>query len=251
VKPEDYPFRATTDAATAMANALAAYLGRLRFGPPRALEPWSFSRVFVRWAPFEKRAKEEGLRVAAVLADSVAYEPVGMTPRLLEETWSGGDPRERDELCRPLYPIGDGSGCGLALVEGDVAVVPFVIAHRTLSSVEQQAANLVLEQAFAEDETLLDPAGLDPRVPFDAKAWPTRNGRVLSLPDYFDRRATFTLRSATLTTTGSSARENRWISRFEVEGRVGLCALREVRAMRVCVRPSVDGAPAGTSSASG
>ena len=106
---KDYPLKRLDDSRTAMTKALAEYVKLLTFRLPKTGTPFRFSEVYEEWAGFEARATSAGRGppVAAVLPDRPIPEPAGFTPRLVEDTWSGGDPTEYKDSGRQRYPTGD------------------------------------------------------------------------------------------------------------------------------------------------
>jgi hypothetical protein len=244
-----YPYRKTRDARSAMAEALRDYVKRQTFSLPKTTQAFQFAAVYENWASFSDTASTSGgkLPAAAVLPDRPIYDNSSMTPRMLEESWSGGDP----SLCRDgrkLYPNGDGSGDGFALVTLAELTVPFVLLVRASSNPMRKAIVSKLEDLFLEDGTLLpDVASLNPKIPvsspetLDAEVNPVRYGRLIEVPSYYSRKARFTLQSQQLLDTETAAIENRWLAQFEIEGQIQVCVLRRVRAMKPRVQIVADG----------
>jgi hypothetical protein len=247
-----YPLKARKDARSAVSDRLAEYLSEIEFTLPKSGQAFKFKSVYGTWADFRERATSGGglLPAAAVLPDRPIYEPSALTPRALEETWSGGDPAELDERGCQLYPFGDGSGDGHVLVTHSEIVVPFVVVYRAQSAPQRKAIAKRLEEVFLEDGTLIDPSSLNPDVPRvpELTATPVRYGRVLEVPDYYCRKARFTLHAQQLLDTEQTARENRWIGQCEIEGHMQVCVLRRGRAMNVRARLEVDGTTADRTS---
>lgn len=240
-----YPHRCLTDARSAMADALSAYVRTLTFTLPRSGQAFKFLAVYDTWTDFNQRAMSGGgkLPAAAILPDRPTYGDSGLTPRAIEETWSGGDPTE----CRngkPTYPIGDGTGDGFCLFTHSELMVPFVLTFRAKTRPQREAIVRRLEQSFVEDGSLLDPSMVNPAFDLDGMAEPIRYGRLLSVPRYYDRKARFTLEAAQLLDAEASAGENRWLGQIELMGEMQVCVLRRVRAMRPRVCVVVDGVEA-------
>lgn len=241
----DYPLKATMDARSAMVKGLAFELARVKATLPRSGREFSFRAIYDTWASFEQRAMSAGgkLPAAAVLPDRPVYEASSLTPRAIEETWSGGDPAERDANGNQLYPIGDATGVGLVLYEVAEMMVPIVLLVRAQTKAQRKAFVKRLEEVFVEDGALLpDPSTLSKDVPvLDARYHPIRYGRLVELPDYYNRKARFTLQAQQLLDTTSSAMENRWLAQFELIGHVQVCALRLARAMSPRIQIVVNG----------
>ena len=239
-----YPFKATTDARSAMAEGLAREVAKLRATHPRSGTPFGFKAIYDTWSTFNQRAMSAGgkLPAAAVLPDRPVYEESSLTPRALEKTWSGGDPEDLDVNGVQMYPIGDGSGDGYVLYTIAEMVVPFVLVLRAITRSQRKAFVKRLEEHFVEDGGLLpDPASL-PAIPIpDADSQPVRYGRRIELPNYYRRKARFTLQAQQLLDTESSAGENRWLAQFELLGHVQVCVLRRGRAMKPRVQTVVGG----------
>lgn len=240
----DYPLKATKDARSAMAEGLARELATLKATLPRSGTPTKFAAIYDTWATFMQRAMSAGgkLPAATVLPDRPLYDASSLTPRALEETWSGGDPDTLDHYGNQMYPIGDGSGDGYVLYTIAELVVPFVVVFRTVTRSQRQAFVKRIEENFVEDGGIKpDPASL-PKIPVpDADRAPVRYGRLVELPSYYNRKARFTLQAQQLLDTESSAGENRWLAQFEFQGHVQVCVLRRGRAMRTRVQTVVDG----------
>ncbi len=239
-----YPFKATTDARSAMAEGLAREVAKIRATLPRSGTSFGFKAIFDTWSTFNQRAMSAGgeLPAAAILPDRPVYEESSLTPRALEETWSGGDPEDLDVNGVQMYPIGDGSGDGYVLYTLAEMVVPFVFVFRTVTRSQRKALTKRLEEFFIEDGGLLpDPASL-PKIPLsDAEFQPVRFGRRIELPNYYRRKARFTLQAQQLLDTEASAGENRWLAQFELLSHVQVCVLRRGRAMKPRVQTVVNG----------
>lgn len=245
--PAEYPLRRTTDARSALSGGLRGLLEGLRFSLPRTTESFGFAAVYAQWASFSDSASSGGGKIpaAAVLPDKSSYDGASLTPRLLEETWSGGDPTLLDSAGRPLYPLGDGTGDGYALASVAELSVSHVVLVRALSRSQRKAIVVGIEEALVEDGTLLpDSSSLSELFPLaspDAATHPVRYGRVVELPAYYGRRARYTLLSQQLLDSESLAAENRWLAQFEVRAEVRVCVRRRVRAMKPRVSLVVGG----------
>lgn len=232
----DYPLKKLTDARSAMARALSAYIGGLTFTLPKTTEPFKLAAVYPSWAQFFDRAisADGKLPAAAVLPDRLQVADPSLTPRIMEETWSGG------EVCPGT--LGNGTGDGFALFSVAEAVVPFVVVVRTAGEKQREAIVSGIEDAFVEDGSFLDPGVLPPvflsRV--EDREHPIRFGRLIQVPDYYDQKARFTLLAIQVTDSEQSARENRWTVLFEIGAQMTLCVPRRVRAMRPKVVLSVN-----------
>lgn len=243
---KDYPLKATTDARSAMAERLASFVKELEFTLPRSGQVFHLKAVYDTWADFNQRAMSGGgaLPAAAVLPDRPIYEPSSLTPRPIDRTWSGGDPTECDAHGRRLYPYGDGSGVGFLLYTHSEIVVPFVLVFRAKTKPQRKAIAKRLEEVFVEDGAVRpDVSLLNPAVPPvpEATAQPVRYGRLLEVPNYYNRKARFTLEAQQLLDAEASARENRWLGQFEIRGHMQVCVLRFARAMKPRVSVVVDG----------
>jgi len=249
VKLEEYPLKATLDARSAMVKALAEYLGEMTFTLPRTTQPFRFGAVHRRWADFNARASLAKLPALAVLPDNPRMEAAALGPRAIEDTWGGGDPNELTDLGCRRYPIGDGSGIGPVLHEVSQLTVPLVLVVRAKTEAQRSAIVRGFEAgAFVEDGSLPSPSTLNPQIPIppelDVKVQPTRYGRVLEVPTYFNRRARFTLDGHQILDSAVTVGENRWIAQFEVTAHMPVCVVRVARAMSTRVELLVDGAPA-------
>ncbi len=242
---KDYPLKATTDARSAMAEGLAREVSKIRATLPKSGREFGFRIIYDTWARFEQRAvSSDGLLpAAAILPDRPVYEDSSLTPRMIEETWSGGDPLELKEDGSVRYPLGTGAGDGFALYTIAEMVVPFVFVFRAQTSSQRKAFVKRLEEFFVEDGALLpEPSTLSKDVPVpDAQFQPVRYGRRIELGNYYKRKARFTLQAQQLLDSESSARENRWMAQFELTGHVQVCVLRRVRAMSPRVQTVVNG----------
>lgn len=253
---EDYPFKRLTDSRTAMAKTLAEFAERLTFRLPKRGTPFRFQSVYEEWAGFEARAQSggRGPPIGAVLPDRPIPDKPSFGPRLLEETWSGGDPADVKESGRKRFPIGDGSGDGFALVEVAQRESRFLLIFRCATKTQRRAIFATLEEAFMEDGTLVDPATLDPivvvpepdppvvqpQIP-DIAVQPVRDGRLLKVERYYDRMARYTLETGPEPLdSAASAHENRWMGQAEILSHMQVCALRRVRAMSPRVELVVD-----------
>lgn len=241
-----YPYKHLTDARSAMAETLAEYVEGLTFTLPRSGQSFKFAAVYDRWATFNDRAMSAGgkLPAATILPDRPVYGDNGLTPRALEDTWSGGDPTECGPDGRPKYPIGDGSGDGFVLFTHSELLVPFVLTFRAKTEPQRSAIVRRLEAAFIEDGSLLDPTSVNPAFDLDELAEPIRYGRLLEVRKYFSRKARFTLEAQQLLDAEASAGENRWLGQLEMTGHMQICVLRRVRAMKPKVCVVVDGTEA-------
>ena len=228
-----------------MSEALARFVAEVKPTLPRSGTQFQFRAVYDTWATFNKRAMSSGgqLPAAVVLPDRPVYEDSALAPRMIEDTWSGGDPNDLREDGSPRYPIGDDSGDGFALFTLAELVVPFVLLLRTKTISQRKAFVKRLEEVFIEDGALLpDKSSLDPQVPvLDAFAQPIRYGRILTMKSYYDRKVRFTLQAQQLLDSETTAMENRWLAQFELTGHAQVCVLRRVRAMKPVVQIVVDG----------
>lgn len=247
---EAYPYKAPCDIELAVARAVAKLITPLQFSMPKQLETFSFRGVYEEWAEFQKYAFSEGadLPAAAVLSDNVAYSDSQFAPALIEDTWSGGDRTECDPVtCKPLYPIGDGSLDGFVLVKVCEVDVPLSVYFRAQHKPQRSAMMRRLEQIFSEDETIIDPNQLDPDLPPPADVLfhhPTRFGRLLELPDHYDRQGRVTLLSSRRLDSAESAAENRWMGLLELSVQAPLCVLRRAQGMKIVTKLSFDDVPA-------
>jgi hypothetical protein len=242
---KDYPLKALTDSRSAMAAGLAKEVAGLKATVPRSGTEVALRAVYDTWSSFEQRAMSSGglLPAAAVLPDRPVYEPSSLTPRALEDTWSGGDPNELlDDGVTKRYPIGDGSGDGFVLYSIAEMMCPFVLVLRAQTKAQRKAFAKRLEEHFVEDGSLLDPSTLSRDVPIpDAQHEPIRYGRRVELANYYNRTARFTLMAQQILDNEASARENRWLAQFELTGHVQVCVLRRGRAMSPRVQFVVNG----------
>lgn len=255
---KDYPFKRLTDSRTAMTKTLADFVKLLTFRLPRSGTSFRFEDVYEEWAGFEARASGlgRGPPIAAVLPDRPVPDSASFGPRLIEETWSGGDPETLKESGKKRFPIGDGSGDGFALYEVAQREARFLLLFRCSTKTQRRAIFTSLEEAFIEDGSLLDPASLNPdvappesmpdppiaqaQIP-DAAVQPVRYGRLLKVSRYFDRTARFTIVSGPEPLdTEASAHENRWMGQVEILGHMQICTLRRVRGMKPRVELVVD-----------
>ncbi len=254
---KDYPLKGLTDSRTAMAESLRDFVSLLPFSLPKTGTPFRFARVYEEWAEFRDRAMSAGGRLpaAAILPDRPVPEAASFGPRLIENTWSGGDPNLLKSNGTPRFPLGDGSGDGFALFEVAQRRAIFLLLYRAKTRNQRRAIHKTLEEAFIEDGALLpDPSTLNPdvettgpkppvpipQVP-DAFVQPVRYGRLLTVRRYFDRKARFTILSGPEPLDAdSSVLENRWLGQIEVEGIIQVCALRRLRGMSVRVELVVD-----------
>lgn len=252
MKLEDYPFKATMDARSALAHGLAELLRKIEFSMPRTAEPFKLEEVYASWATFRDRAMSSGgaLPAAAVLPDRPRYSASQLTPAIIEGTWSGGDPNEVDDLCNPVFPIGDGTMDGHALFALSELEVDFVVLFRAKTEKQREAIVRRVEQVFVESGELVYAEDLDPRfgIPDEVEArHPDRYGKVVPLGDaYYGRDGRLTLVGQELLDSESSAAENRWMAQLEFTGQVRLCALRRVRGMDVVTRLAVNDVDQGS-----
>ena len=211
---QDYPLKATTDSRSAMSERLAEFIGELEFTAPRSNQAFKLRAVYDTWADFSQRAMSAGglLPAAAVLPDRPVYEGSSLTPRSIDDTWSGGDPEECGSGGRKKFPIGDGSGDGYCLFTHSEIVVPFVVVFRAKTKPQRKAIAKRLEEVFIEDGAVKpDKSTLTPLIPVpEATAQLVRYGRLLEVPKYYNRKARFTLDAQQLLDSETAARENRW-----------------------------------------
>ena len=234
---QNYPLKALDDSRTALAKGLASFFKKMEFVLPRSNEPFQLRAAYTRWAQFRDRAMSEGgiLPAAACLPDRPVYSAASFTPRVLEETWSGGDPTElADDGVSLRYPWGDGGGDGYVLVEIAQLSVPFVVLLRGKSIAQCEAMTKTTEETFVEDATELpDKSWLNPKIDVpDADEQPVRYGRVVEIPRYYNRKARFTLVAQQILDNEAAAMENRWTAQFEMLGEMQVCVRRRLRAMR-------------------
>lgn len=245
----EYRLRKTRDARSAMAEALRAFLKRQSFALPKTTEPFQLAAVYDTWATFQDKASTAGglLPAAAVLPDRPIYEADALTPRMLEWSWSGGDPCLRESSGRPTYPIGDGSGDGYALFDIAELSVPFVLLVRASTIPMRKAVVSRLEELFVEDGSLLDPNQLSdlaqpsPPEPPEEIARPIRYGRLLKLESYYGLTARYSLESQQLLDSETNAAQNRWLAQMEIQAHGKVVVVRRVRAMRPRVRAVIGG----------
>lgn len=239
-----YPLRKTRDVRSAMAEALAALVRGVSFSLPKSTTPFSFAAVYDTWATFQNTATSAGgkLPAAAVLPDRPVYEAASLTPRMIDDTWSGGPVVTPAEIQAGAAPtLGTGAGDGFALFAIAEVVVPFVLVVRGSSIPIRKAIVSQLEDLFVEDQSLPDPSSVNPRTlpktggpgiePPDASVQPVRYGRLLTLPSYYNRKARFTLLSQQILDSEESALGNRWLAQFEIQGHCQVVVLRRVKAM--------------------
>ena len=261
---KDYPLRGLTDSRTAMSERLRDFVAALTFKLPKTGTGFRFQKVYEEWAEFRDRAMSGGgkLPAAAVLPERPVPEAASFGPRLIEHTWSGGDPNELKANGDRRFPIGTGAGDGFALFEVAQRQANFLLLYRTKTKTQRRAIQKVLEEAFIEDGALLpDRSSLNPDVVLngpeepvpipqvpDVFAQPIRYGRVLRVPRYYDQVVRFTLISGPEPLdTDATALENRWLGQVEISSQMRICALRRVRAMSARVELVVDGEPASRS----
>ena len=255
---KDYPLKGLTDSRTAMAERLRDFVLGLEFRLPKTNTPFKFVKVYEEWAEFRDRATSGGgqLPAAAILPDRPIPEEAAFGPRIIESTWSGGDPELLDDQGLQKFPIGNVTGDGFALFEIAQRTATFLLIYRTKTRSQRRAIQKVLEEAFVEDGSEIDPSRVDPNVPPSEVAQPpippgrvpdvfmnpVRYGRLLKVPRYFDRKARFTLISGPEPLdTEASVQENRWLGQVEVTGHIQICTLRRVPAMSARVELVVDG----------
>lgn len=240
-----YPLRATKDSRQALGQGLSDIVSSVRATFPKSNKPIGFKAVYDTWAQFNDRAMSSGGKVpaAAILPDRPEYEASSLTPHIIDCTWSGGDPCERDQYGRIRYPIGDGSGDGFALFKTSEIIVPFVLVFRAISPAQRTAFMKRFEEIFNEDGALLpDPSTLNPNLPvFDEEFHPVRYGRIITLEKYYQRKARFTLIAQQTLDTESTAEENRYVGQIELRGETSVCVLRRIRAMRPRIQVVVNG----------
>lgn len=227
-----------TDLRSAMTSAGIKYLLGLEFRLPRGVDIFKFRDVYPDWRSFsETRASPEALPVAAFLPDRPVYEDSQLTPRLCEETWSGGDPSVRREDGSQKYPFGDGSGDGTVLVTFAEMAVPFLLVVRAKDKPTRRAIIQTLEQSFLEDGTLPDTTYVHKDlVTARPEVQPVRYGRRLQMPLYFNREVRFTLLAHQLIDSAEKAKVNEWEALVELTAHARVCTLRRVRAMSARVR---------------
>lgn len=242
-KLADYPFKKTRDIRGAVALGMARFLAGRTYALPRTTVPFKLAKIYDRWASFNDHATGDGfLPAAAVLADRATYTEEFLTPNILEHTWSGGDPDECDEKCKPAYPYGDGSGRGWALVETTEVTVPIVVVVRAVSYDARRSIFAGLEEAFVECGHLPDPAAFDRGVDPGFPDIP-RYGVRLELPEYYKRSCLYTLKSSAAPESDRAARENRWEAIFELDATLTACGVVPLTLHRPQVRVVVDGEP--------
>jgi hypothetical protein len=216
-----YPLRKTRDVRSAMTHALASYVAGLEFALPRTSTPFKFAAVYDSWAEFHDRAMSAGgkLPAAAILPDRLTHVGSSTAPRMLEWSWSGGDPAACSSGGRLLYPHGDGSGNGFALFARDEVQANFVLLVRGRTIAQRKAIVSVLEDSFVEDSSEADPSAVHPlTVDRSLLGQPIREGRLLTLSSYYDLPARFSLRAETILDSEMSAEENRWLVQIELLG---------------------------------
>lgn len=235
--------RSFTDCRTAMTAALMRFLLTLRFDLPRTNQPFGFKKALGDWATFSDRSlSPASLPVAAVLPDNPIYDADSFTPRADERSWTGGDPTELRRDGTKRFPNGDGTGVGKLLFTISEMVVPFVVLVRARSKPERRAIVHRMEQVFLEDGTQPDGTYINPRTALEElESQPTRYGRILTLPLYFNRKARFTLMSQQLLDSETTSMENRWMAQFEIQGHAKTGVVRCARAMSPRVSLILDG----------
>lgn len=247
MKIADYPHKATTDAATAMIEALAAFVAEVEFSAPVSTGAFKLQSVSTEWAEFRSKALPP---CAAVLADRPTWSDSQLTPEIVEASWGGGDPTECDaDTGEQLYPLGDGTLDGPALFKLCEVELPVLIVVRAKTKRQRSAILRRLEAVFVEDGSLVDPSTLDPALPASEEVerhHPTRTGKVLPVPGHFDRPARFTLLSTQRLDAREAAEENRWVAQLELRAEMSVCALRRVRGMKTIVTVEMDGSVVGT-----
>lgn len=244
-KLADYRFKKTRDIRGAVALGLARFLSDREYALPRSTKPFKLAKIYDRWASFNDLATGDGnLPAAAVLADRATYTEEFLTPNILEHTWSGGDPTECGDppKCKQLYPYGDGTGRGWALVETSEVTVPLVLVVRTLSYESRRAIFATLEELFVEAGHLPDPAAFDRGIDPGHPEIP-RYGVRLTLPEYYERSCLYTLKSSAAPESDRASRENRWEAIFELDATLTACGVVPLVAHRGQVRVVVDGEP--------
>lgn len=242
-----YPLKSTTDAATAMLDALAAFVREVEFTLPASTTAFKFQSVSTEWADFASRAAPP---CAAVLGDRPIYGAAQLVPEIVERSWAGGDPTLCDsDTGEQLYPLGDGSGDGPALFKLAEVELQIVIAVRARTKPQRSAILRRLEQIFCEDGSLVDPTTLDPALPADEEVerhHPTRFGKLLECPGHYSQPARFSLLSVQRSDSRESSEESRWAALLEIRGEMSVCALRRVRGMKTIVKVEIDGEAVGT-----
>lgn len=248
---KDYPLKKTTDCRSAMAETLRDYVAGLEFSAPRTTKKFRMEAVFDTWSDFSQRAMSAGgkLPAAAALPDRPVYEDSSFGPRSIEDTWSGGDPNllKADGVTK-RFPIGTGNGDGFILVEVAQMMVPFVLVVRAKNKPQRKAIVSILEESFIEAGTHLDTQGgrtpdvslINRNAQPEVDRQPIRYGRLLGMPQYFNRKARFTLQSQQLLDSESTSSENRWLAQFEITGHAQVCAVRRVVGMNPRVEIVVD-----------
>lgn len=228
-----FPFRKRRDLRSAMAKALAGYLAGLEYSFPATRTPKKLAAVYEEWAEFERRALSAGgaLPAAAVLPDRPVPEADAFVPRILEETWTGGDPYILGDDGRPRFPVGQGTGDGYALFAVSEKVVPMVVIVRAASKPQRQAIVSVFEDSFHE-------LGVGAPTLYPE---PVRWGKVLTLDDYYGRPCRFTLGAHQLLGDAGTAKENRWLVQFELQAEAKQVAVARVAAMDARTQLVVDG----------
>ena len=218
---KEFPFKKARDLRSAMAKELARYLETLAYTFPATRTPRKLAAVYDEWASFEQRALSAGgaLPAAAVLPDRALPDADAFVPRLLEETWSGGDPNALDPIGAKQFPIGDGTLDGFGLWAVAEKVVPFLVLVRAASEPQRQAIVSALEDAFVE---VPDPGSGKTQV---------RWGIVTTMPDYYGRAVRFTLKAHQLLDSESTAKENRWMVQVELQAEAKQVLLARVPAM--------------------
>jgi len=235
---QEYPLKATTDCRSAMATALATFIQDQVFDLPKSAEKFKIEAVYATWAGFENRAMSSGgaLPAAAVLPDRPVYEAAAFGPRIIENTWGGGDPKLLDQYGKQKYPLGDGSGDGFALYTVADLVVPFILIFRAKTVAQRAAIVRTLETLMVEDgSTLPDPSRLDPDVPLmnpEEALQPVRYGRLLEMKNYFNRKVRLTLDTQQLLDNAANASENRWLAQFEITAHAQVCVRRRLKVLK-------------------
>lgn len=239
----NYPLRASMSARRAVAQRLAEHLAQLEFSVPTTTTPEKFKSVTVSWARFEQSAlaQEGGLPALAILSDKEEFVPTALTPQIYEDTWSGGDPLECDGSGAQLYPYGDGSGEGFVLVSDGEITVPLVLVFRATSESARDAIEKRLEEIFLEDGTLADPSVVNPSLLGAVDARPSRSGRILEVPYYYNRKVRYTSFSTTNLDQSELARTRRWLGQCEVRAEMQRCVLRRGVAFNPRVQTVTDG----------
>ncbi len=208
-----YPFKKRMDIGGAMVAALQAYLKTISFDLPASTTPVKFLDVYDNWATFQDAAFSANGKVpiAVVAADEVTYDASNFTPRVLEDTWMSND-------------LG-----GWVLFATSEAVLPITVVLRAKSKSQRRAMLSAVEDAFNE-------LGSDA-----SRDSPIRYGKLLALPDYFSRKARFTLLRSRVVNTEDSATQERWLAELSMEAHAVAVKLEWMPALSCRVR-IVDGA---------